>query len=142
MTRAEPNKAPGGTVPDGPVPDGAGQRFVFACSLKDVPEDGALGVDVEGTPVAVVQAEGEVYALAYHVIPDRAGGWIEDLRLVRYLDWYRKEYGTWRFSKRLVTYDHTTQRPAQVTDRATADGEKDASYGMLRSRLFARGERE
>jgi 3-phenylpropionate/trans-cinnamate dioxygenase ferredoxin subunit len=68
MTRAEPNKAPGGTVPDGTVPDGtvpdgAGQRFVFACSLKDVPEDGALGVDVEGTPVAVVQAEGEVYAL-------------------------------------------------------------------------------
>ena len=63
MTQAEPNKAPGGTVQDGTVQDDAGQRFVFACSLKDVPEDGALGVDVEGTPVAVVQAEGEVYAL-------------------------------------------------------------------------------
>ena len=58
MTQAEPNKAPGDTVQDD-----AGQRFVFACSLKDVPEDGALGVDVEGTPVAVVRAEGEVYAL-------------------------------------------------------------------------------
>jgi 3-phenylpropionate/trans-cinnamate dioxygenase ferredoxin subunit len=58
MTQAEPDKAPGDTVQDS-----AGQRFVFACSLKDVPEDGALGVDVEGIPVAVVQAEGEVYAL-------------------------------------------------------------------------------
>ena len=58
MTQAEPDKAPGDTVQDS-----AGQRLVFACSLKDVPEDGALGVEVEGTPVAVVHAEGEVYAL-------------------------------------------------------------------------------
>ncbi len=43
--------------------DDAGRKFVFACSLKDVPEDGALGVDVAGTPVAVVRAEGQVYAL-------------------------------------------------------------------------------
>jgi 3-phenylpropionate/trans-cinnamate dioxygenase ferredoxin subunit len=58
MTQAEPGEAPGDTVRDS-----AGQRFVFACSLKDVPEDGALGVDVDGTPVAVVRAEGGVYAL-------------------------------------------------------------------------------
>ena len=42
---------------------GAEATFVFACSLKDVPEDGALGVDVAGIPVAVVRAEGQVYAL-------------------------------------------------------------------------------
>jgi 3-phenylpropionate/trans-cinnamate dioxygenase ferredoxin subunit len=38
-------------------------RFVRACSLAQVPEDGALGVEVEGVPVAVVRAEGEVHAL-------------------------------------------------------------------------------
>src|ERR1700754_5094125 len=30
--------------------------------------------------------EGEVYALAYHVIPDGNGGWAEDLMCVRYVD--------------------------------------------------------
>ena len=34
-----------------------------ACSLAQVPEEGALGVEVEGVPVAVVRAEGEVHAL-------------------------------------------------------------------------------
>jgi 3-phenylpropionate/trans-cinnamate dioxygenase ferredoxin subunit len=41
----------------------AQRQFVRACSLPDVPEDGALGVEVEGMPVAVVRACGEVYAL-------------------------------------------------------------------------------
>jgi 3-phenylpropionate/trans-cinnamate dioxygenase ferredoxin component len=39
------------------------RKFVRACALADVPEDGALGVEVEGTPVAVVRAEGGLYAL-------------------------------------------------------------------------------
>jgi 3-phenylpropionate/trans-cinnamate dioxygenase ferredoxin subunit len=39
------------------------RTFLRACSLSDVPEDGALGVDVEGTPVAVIRTGGEVYAL-------------------------------------------------------------------------------
>ena len=43
--------------------DPGDRKFVRACALADVPEDGALGVDVEGTPVAVVRAEGEVHAL-------------------------------------------------------------------------------
>jgi 3-phenylpropionate/trans-cinnamate dioxygenase ferredoxin subunit len=38
-------------------------KFVRACALADVPDDGALGVEVEGTPVAVVRAEGGLYAL-------------------------------------------------------------------------------
>jgi 3-phenylpropionate/trans-cinnamate dioxygenase ferredoxin component len=37
--------------------------FLRACALADVPEEGALGVDVAGVPVAVVRAEGEVFAL-------------------------------------------------------------------------------
>jgi 3-phenylpropionate/trans-cinnamate dioxygenase ferredoxin component len=39
------------------------RKFVRVCALADVPEDGALGLDVDGTPIAVVRAEGEVYAL-------------------------------------------------------------------------------
>jgi len=42
---------------------GAEPKFVFACALADVPEHGALGVDVAGTPVAVVRTGGEVFAL-------------------------------------------------------------------------------
>jgi 3-phenylpropionate/trans-cinnamate dioxygenase ferredoxin subunit len=39
------------------------ERFVRACSLAQVPQEGALGVEVEGVPVAVVRAGGEVHAL-------------------------------------------------------------------------------
>ena len=39
------------------------QKFVRACALAEVPEHGALGVEVEGVPVAVVRTSGEVYAL-------------------------------------------------------------------------------
>jgi 3-phenylpropionate/trans-cinnamate dioxygenase ferredoxin component len=42
---------------------GSEQKFVRACALADVPEDGVVGVEVEGTPVAVVRAEGGLYAL-------------------------------------------------------------------------------
>ena len=37
--------------------------FVRVCSLSEVPEEGALGVEIDDTPVAVVRADGEVYAL-------------------------------------------------------------------------------
>ena len=37
--------------------------FQRACALADVPEEGALGVDVAGVPVAVVRTGGEVFAL-------------------------------------------------------------------------------
>jgi 3-phenylpropionate/trans-cinnamate dioxygenase ferredoxin subunit len=36
---------------------------VRACALADVPEDGALGVEVSGTPVAIIRAGGEIFAL-------------------------------------------------------------------------------
>ena len=38
-------------------------EFVRACALSEVPEEGALGVEVAAVPVAIVRAEGEVYAI-------------------------------------------------------------------------------
>jgi len=37
--------------------------FVRACAVSDLPAEGAIGVDLNGTPVAVVRAAGEVFAL-------------------------------------------------------------------------------
>jgi len=37
--------------------------FQRACALSDLPDEGALGVQVAGVPVAVVRAGGEVFAL-------------------------------------------------------------------------------
>ena len=66
MTRAEPEKATPGDTVQQDAGQNAGQdaaEFVFVCSLNDVPEDGALGVDIEGTPVAIVRTSDGVYAL-------------------------------------------------------------------------------
>ncbi len=38
-------------------------QFVRACALADVPEEGALGVEVKDTPVAIIRAGGEIFAL-------------------------------------------------------------------------------
>lgn len=57
------------------------------------------------------EGEGEVYALAYHVIPGGDGQWLEDFMCVRYLDRYRRDSdGRWRFACRIVTYDMRSQR--------------------------------
>jgi ketosteroid isomerase-like protein len=85
------------------------------------------------------RGEGEVYAMAWHVIPDSKGGWTEDFMCVRYLDHYAREGdGRWRFAKRVVTYDMRTQRPfvGKVDDR-----ESEPSTAMFTSRIFARGAR-
>jgi 3-phenylpropionate/trans-cinnamate dioxygenase ferredoxin subunit len=37
--------------------------FTRACSLSELPEEGALAVEIDGTPVAVVRAGDDVYAL-------------------------------------------------------------------------------
>jgi 3-phenylpropionate/trans-cinnamate dioxygenase ferredoxin component len=37
--------------------------FVRVCSLAEVPEQGAIGVEIGDVPVAVVRADGDVYAL-------------------------------------------------------------------------------
>ena len=85
--------------------------------------------------------EGEVYAIAWHLIPDGKGGMVEDFMLVRYIDRYRREEGRWKFASRTVAFDHRTQRPLSTPATAVTPGEQDASYKVLASRLFARGPR-
>lgn len=92
-------------------------------------------ISVEGD-----EGEGEVYAVAYHVIPDGQGGWVEDLMTVRYIDRYRKEDGRWRFAKRVVTYDMKNRRPIAAPEGKNPAAD-DRSYAELTSRLFARGAR-
>jgi 3-phenylpropionate/trans-cinnamate dioxygenase ferredoxin subunit len=38
-------------------------EFVRACGLSEVPDEGAIGIRVGELPVAIVRAEGEIYAL-------------------------------------------------------------------------------
>jgi len=87
------------------------------------------------------EGEGEVYAIAYHLIPDGQGGYVEDFMCVRYIDRYRRESdGRWRFAQRVVTYDLRSQRPAAAPEKTETQSE-DPSFTLLKSRLFARGER-
>lgn len=86
------------------------------------------------------EGEGEVYALAYHVIPDGKGGSLEDFMCVRYIDRYRKEDGRWRFAQRVVSYDLRSRRPIAADD-TTPIAPEDPSFSVLKNRLFARGPR-
>lgn len=89
------------------------------------------------------EASGEVYALAFHVIPDQAnpGAQVEDFMAVRYIDnYHRCADGKWRFSKRVVTYDMKLQRPF-TGGGLMALGAKDPSYEVCKQRLFQRGPR-
>jgi ketosteroid isomerase-like protein len=86
---------------------------------------------------------GEVYALAYHVIPDMSGngGQQEDFMAVRYIDNYRRcPDGKWRFSKRVVTYDLQIRRPFDGGG-LLGQGRKDPSYQVCDQPLFRRGAR-
>jgi 3-phenylpropionate/trans-cinnamate dioxygenase ferredoxin component len=38
-------------------------KFERACALSDLPETGAVGLEISGVPVAVVRTGGEVFAL-------------------------------------------------------------------------------
>jgi ketosteroid isomerase-like protein len=95
-------------------------------------------ISVEGD-----EGNGEVYALAYHTIPDREcpGAFHEDFMAVRYIDNYRRESdGKWRFSKRVVTYDFHTLRPFSG-DGLLGSSAVDPSYEVCTQRLFQRGAR-
>jgi hypothetical protein len=87
------------------------------------------------------RGEGEVYALAWHVIPDRNGGYVEDLKAVRYIDRYRRENGRWVFASRVVEFDHESVCPIPMPEGPTPPPTADASYTSLASRLFSRGAR-
>jgi ketosteroid isomerase-like protein len=87
------------------------------------------------------EGSGEVYALAYHLIPGRDGGREEDFMAVRYIDNYRRcADGRWRFSKRVVTYDFKLRRPFDGGGLLGL-GERDPSYEVCTLPLFARGPR-
>jgi ketosteroid isomerase-like protein len=87
------------------------------------------------------RGEGEVYALAYHVVPDRKGGFLEDFKAVRYVDRYRKETDRWLFASRVVEFDHESSRPMAAPPEPMRAAMTDATYTTLTSRLFARGSR-
>ena len=87
------------------------------------------------------EGEGEVYAIAYHLLPDGQGGWLEDFMTVRYLDRYCKENGRWRFASRVVAFDHRSIRPIPTPEGSSMPPTEDLSYTTLTSRLFARGPR-
>lgn len=95
-------------------------------------------ISVEGD-----EGNGEVYALAYHYIPDQKipGKWAEDFMAVRYIDNYRRcGDGKWRFAKRVVTYDLHTVRPFEG-DGLLGTSSVDPSYAVCKQRLFQRGRR-
>jgi ketosteroid isomerase-like protein len=95
-------------------------------------------ISVEGN-----EGNGEVYALAYHIIPDREanGALVEDFMCVRYIDNYRREAdGKWRFAKRVVTYDAQFKRPFDGKFRNMLEG-TDPSYHVCTQRPFQRGAR-
>jgi hypothetical protein len=85
-------------------------------------------------------AEGEVYAMAWHLIPDGAGGLKHDIQAVRYIDRYRREDGRWKFARRDVSFDMKLVLPAD-DHGAKPDPAQDLSYTYLTSTLFARGTR-
>jgi hypothetical protein len=87
------------------------------------------------------EGNGEVYCIAFHILPDGKGGFVEDLMLVRYVDRYRKEGGRWRFASRVVSFDLGNQRPISIEDAAIPDPSRDPSVTELTQRLFARGGR-
>lgn len=87
------------------------------------------------------EAGGEVYALAWHLVPGRDGGRQEDFMAVRYIDNYRRcPDGKWRFSKRVVTYDFKLRRPFDGGG-LLGQGAMDPSYAINANALFARGRR-
>jgi hypothetical protein len=83
-------------------------------------------------------AEGEVYALAYHIFPDGKGGAVQDVAGVRYIDRYTKQSGRWLFASRVVTFDFRETKPIPMPTPAPM---RDPSYTNLVHRVFTRGPR-
>jgi ketosteroid isomerase-like protein len=89
------------------------------------------------------EGNGEVYALALHVLPDpdNPDERIEDFLAVRYIDNYRRcEDGKWRFSRRWVAFDMQVYRPF-TGGGLLGSSDPDPSYEVCSHRLFERGER-
>ena len=83
------------------------------------------------------RAEGEVYAIAWHLVPDGKGGLAHDMQGVRYVDSYRQEGGRWLFAQRDVSFDMKMLLPA-ADHGDQPDPLQDVTYAVLHSALFAR----
>lgn len=87
-------------------------------------------------------AEGEVYAIAWHLVPDRSegaapGALAHDVQAVRYIDRYRREQGRWKFASRVLSFDMKLLLP-DAHAGTMPDPLADASYFALNLPLFAR----
>jgi hypothetical protein len=87
------------------------------------------------------RAEGEVYALSNHIMPDDKGGWVELRLRARYVDEYRKERGRWLFANRTLIFDHHALVPVPAPEGDAPKPEDDQSYKLLKSRVFQLGAR-
>ena len=58
--------------------------YVRACALSEVPDEGALAVEVDDTPIAVVRAEGGGFALSN--ICSHAEGELGAMKLAEFAD--------------------------------------------------------
>ncbi|WP_372734515.1 nuclear transport factor 2 family protein [Nocardioides sp.] len=83
-------------------------------------------------------AEGEVYALGYHIIPTADGGHTESFVGVRYLDKYRREADRWRFHQRDVVFDLESSRPVAHGGGSPSEATRDDSYSALSGLVFRR----
>ncbi len=71
------------TAPDN-APDSAPGGFVRVCSLGDLEEDTPLRVELDGVPVCVVRAEGQVHAVndtCSHANVSLSEGEVEDCQI-------------------------------------------------------------
>lgn len=91
-------------------------------------------IDLDGD-----QAQGEVYALGYHIFPGPIDQMIESFVGVRYLDQYRREAGTWLFARREVIFDLDRTRSVKHRGAGLGAPADDLSYAVLTAGLFIRG---
>lgn len=83
-------------------------------------------------------ADGEVYALGYHILPSGDGLPIESFVGVRYLDRYRREDGRWRFARREVVIDLDRSRAIEHRGASPSSADADLSYRLLVGEQFER----